>query len=177
VACPERRLQWRALLDTYPGLKVGITWQGGLKRTFRSRRTIGLNELKPLFRIPGITWVSLGYEEDTERQIKEFQAENPILGMDIKHWKRAVQSDDYDDTAALVAELDLIISVPTAVVHLAGGLGKEVWVMRPELARWFYWQSGADGKNIWYPNVKCFSQKGRIWPTMELAGILESRVR
>jgi tetratricopeptide (TPR) repeat protein len=176
IADPQRRLQWRALLDTYPGLKVGITWMGGLKRTFRNRRSLDLEKMRDWFQLAGITWVSLAYEEEAQEQVDEFR-KNDITGTNILHWKRALQTDDYDDTAALVAELDLIISVPTAIVHLAGALGKEVWVMRPEKARWFYYQERkSDGKLVWYPNVQCFPQVRSDWPIKEIAEKLREKL-
>ena len=68
--------------------------------------------------------------------------------------------NDYDDTAALVAELDLVISVPQAVVHLAGALGKECWCIAPDVARWIYGKTGE--KHHWYKSVRIF----RDWETV-----------
>src|SRR6185312_9060625 len=78
-------------------------------------------------------FVSLQYRDSPE--IEQFEG---MYGIKIHHWKRAVQSDDYDDTAALVESLDLVISVTTSVIHLAGGLGKECWVLTPKQPMWRY---------------------------------------
>jgi hypothetical protein len=82
------------------------------------------------------------------------------MGMNIHHWAYATETDDYDDTAALVDELDLIITVPQAVAHLAGALGKETWVMAPDVTRWIYGKHG--NEHPWYGSAKVF----RGWDTM-----------
>src|SRR5678815_2207030 len=124
-ADPERRIQWRALLDSLPGKKVGLAWVGGSRGTFRTRRSLSLEALLPILKVDGVSWVSLQYMDPTE-EIAEMEAAH---GIKIHHWPRAAESQDYDDQAALVAELDLVITVCTAVVHLSGSLGKECWVL------------------------------------------------
>lgn len=154
---PDRCLQWRALLDTLPGKKVGIAWTGGLDNTFKTRRSLNLKALLPILQIPGITWVSLQYKDPTE-EIAEFENET---GIKIHHWKRASESKDYDDVAALVNELDYVVSVCTAVVHLCGGLGKECHVLVPSKPRWWY---GLTGKSsVWYKSLTFWRQKGSDW--------------
>jgi tetratricopeptide (TPR) repeat protein len=165
VADPDRRVQWRALLDTLPGKKVGIAWTGGSRGTFRERRSLSLDALLPILRTPGASFVSLQYSDPSD-EITEFEAVHEVK---IHHWPRCTESQDYDDTAALVAELDLVISVCTAVVHLAGALGKECWVLVPTKARWFY---GLQGKRSpWYASVEMFRQEEE-WPIGEVAGRL-----
>ena len=81
-------------------------------------------------------------------------------GKDIIHWPESII--DYEDTAALIMGLDLVISVCTAVVHLAGALGKEVWVMTPSIPEWRYQASGSEMP--WYPSAKLFRQApGEPW--------------
>ena len=74
--------------------------------------------------------------------------------MTLPHWQDAL--DDYDETAALVCALDLVISVCTAVIHLAGALGKPVWVLVPAVAEWRYLDRGE--KLPWYPSSRLFRQ-------------------
>lgn len=162
VADPERRLQWRALLDQLPGKKVGIAWTGGWKNTFKVRRSLSLERLLPILRTEGVSWVSLQYQDPKD----EIEAFKETHGIEIKHWARAAESDDYDDQAALVAELDLVISVCTSVVHLSGGLGKECWVLVPNKPRWFYGIKGK--KSPWYSSVEMFRQEVE-WPLEEVA--------
>ena len=169
VADPERRLQWRALLDTLPGKKVGIAWTGGLDNTFKSRRSFNLEGLLPILKTPGVTWVSLQYK-DPSAEI-ELMAERH--GIEVKHWERAVGKNvDYDETAALVAELDAVVSVTTATIHLCGALGKECYVLVPKRCRWFY-QANAEGKHRWYDSLKLYRQQDK-WPVERLAADLKA---
>lgn len=152
IADPERRLQWRALLDSLgPKLKVGIAWTGGNKNTGKARRSLDLDDLLPILR-QDATFVSLQYGDSPEIDVLKRDH-----GITVHHWKRATQSEDYDDTAALVAELDLVITVQTAVVHLSGALGQKCWAMLPKTPRWFYGISGSSMP--WYESVKLYRQK------------------
>jgi tetratricopeptide (TPR) repeat protein len=168
VADPERRLQWRALLDTLPGLKVGLAWTGGKKDTGREFRSMPLEKLLPILQTKGVSFVSLQYQDPLD-EIRELHEAH---GITVHHWKRAAEASDYDETAALVAELDLVITVCTAVVHLSGGLGKECWVLVPRKPRWFY---GIDGqRSPWYRSVEMFRQADE-WPIREVAARLAER--
>jgi tetratricopeptide (TPR) repeat protein len=166
-ADPERRVQWRALFDTMRKPVIGIAWTGGIPSTGKEKRSLSLADLEPIFRSVEATWVSLEYR-DCEEEIREFEKNT---GIKIHHWKRATQTKDYDDTAGLVAELDLVLSVTTAVVHLAGALGKECWCIAPNLPRWFY---RLEGDLPWYKSVKMFRQK-KEWPIEEIARLLKLR--
>ena len=75
-------------------------------------------------------------------------------GVNVEHWQDAL--DDYDETAALVAALDLVISVQTAVAHLTGALGRPVWVMVPAAPEWRYLAAGE--RMPWYPSARLFRQ-------------------
>lgn len=140
VADPERRIQWKALLDTLPGRKIGVMWQGGTRRTGEQKRSMTLETLLPILKLPDVTWVSLNHRPDAETEIDAFEQQH---GIKIHHWKRGVDTDDYDDTAALVSELDCIVSVTTAVIHLAGALGKEAHVFVPLKPTWRYADEGS----------------------------------
>lgn len=171
VADPERRLQWRALLDSLgPKLKVGISWKGGLNATGKKYRSISLDSLEPVLR-QDATFVSLQYRDPTE-EIAEFYDKS---GVKIHHWARAAEARDYDETAALVAELDCVISVTTSVIHLSGGLGKECLVLTPSLPTWRY---GLEGNLPWYNSVELIRQKDKSWldPIHEAAYRLRNRI-
>lgn len=156
---PERRVQWKALLDTLPGKKVGIAWKGGVPMNFAGRRSLELSGLASLLRTPGITWVSLEYKDPSD-EIKNFCRKNP--GVNMVHWSRAVgKGADYDDTAALVAELDCVVSVCTSVVHLCGAIGKECHVLVPKIPRWFY--ESDSQKHRWYDSLILYREKEK-WP-------------
>ena len=161
-ADPERRIQWKALLDTLPGKKVGIAWTGGLPNTFRGRRSRSLEALLPILKTPGITWVSLQYKDPTD-EIKAFTEKH---GIEIKHWARASQAYDYDDTAALVSELDCVVSVCTSLVHLCGALGQKCLVMVPKRARWWYGIGG--NESDWYESIEFYRESDK-WPAEKIA--------
>jgi hypothetical protein len=147
-ADPERRIQWRALFDSYNKPTIGICWSGGNFRTGKSKRTVGLDAFRDLIQRYDATWVSLQYK-DAEEEIEK-------TGLPIRQFKRATLTDDYDDTAALVAECDLVIGIHTTVHHLAGALGVPSLILVPNKALWLY-QFG-DGLP-WYGNQKYFRQR------------------
>lgn len=157
VADPERRIMCRSLLDSLdtPGQprkkKIGISWSGGLKDTGSARRSVLLYDLMPILKQDAI-FVSLQYRDAEEIVVLE---ENH--GVKVHHWPWLVQSKDYDNTAALVAELDMVISVTQSVVHLAGALGIPAMVLVPKEPMWRYRLSGSDF--LWAKCVKLFRQK------------------
>jgi len=135
------------------GPKIGIAWTGGLPNTGSIKRSLSLESLEPILRSCNATWVSLEYKDRHD----EIQAFTKKTGIQIIEPKEA-RSQDYGETASLVAGLDLVISVCTAVVHLSGALGKEAWVLVPSKPRWFY---GMDtDKSPWYKSVQLFRQRG-----------------
>lgn len=151
-ADPQRMAYWRSKLDGLgTGLKVGISWKGGTVYTHRMRRTLSLDKLLPLFSVPGVRWVNLQYGE----RDSDIAALRERHGVKIADWPEAIDGD-YDETAALVSGLDLIISVCTSVIHLGGALGRPVWVMVPFAPEWRY---GLHGENMpWYPSVLLWRQ-------------------
>jgi len=149
---PARIDEWRKRLATVgPGFKVGIAWRGGLPQTRASRRSLALTDLLPIVSNPGCRFVSLQYTRCAE----ETGAMSQSTGMRVHHWQEAL--DNYDETAALVCALDLVISVQTAVVHLAGALGKPAWVLVPSAPEWRYLASG--DAMPWYSSVRLFRQQ------------------
>lgn len=162
VADPVRRKQWRAIFDELPGKKIGIAWTGGRKNTFGERRSFKLEDWLPILQKPH-TFVSLQYR-DPQAELDALKAK---YGIEVQHYKFATAHWDYDSTAALVAECDLVISATTAVVHLCGALGKECLVLVPRKPRWFY---GKEGQRIpWYRSVELFRETRAGWPIQEVA--------
>jgi tetratricopeptide (TPR) repeat protein len=144
--------RWRPRLESASRLRVGISWRGGTSRTRALLRSIPLADWAPILGIEGISFYSLQYTpcEDEVRACKD------KLNDAVTHWPDAI--DDYYETAALVASVDLVITVQTAVAHLAGALGKPVWVLVPARPEWRY---GARGEQIpWYPSARLFRQSG-----------------
>lgn len=148
----ERTKYWQEKLAALgDGLKVGISWRGGTVYTNRNRRTLSLDALRPLLAQAGVRWINLQYGERTA-EIAGFKSAH---GIEITDWPEAIDGD-YDETAALVNGLDLVISVCTSVIHLGGALGRPVWVMVPRAPEWRY---GVEGETMpWYPTVRLFRQ-------------------
>jgi Tfp pilus assembly protein PilF len=148
---PARVEYWRARLSALGGRRViGLSWRGGLANTGRTRRSIALEQLRPLLELPGTRFVSLQYGEVAG----ELAALERSRGIRVEHWPDVIASAD--DTAALICALDLTVSVCTAVVHLTGALGRPAWVMVPWVAEWRY---GKQGESMpWYPSVRLFRQ-------------------
>jgi hypothetical protein len=162
VADPVRRQQWRAVFDSMPGKKIGIAWTGGRQNTFAERRSFDLEALLPILKTDN-TFISLQYRDPQD----EIDALKEKHGIDVKHYRFATAHADYDSTAALVAECDLVISATTAIAHLCGALGKECLVLVPRKPRWFY---GKEGRRIpWYKSVELFRQTKEGWPIAEVA--------
>jgi tetratricopeptide (TPR) repeat protein len=140
IADPERRLQWRALFDSWKKPVVGLCWSGGKAATHKKERSVGLEAFRPFIEShPEWQFVSLQYTDATD--------EIAASGLPVKHIARAVQSPDYDDTAAFVAELDNIVGIHTTVHHVAGAMGKKSTILVPSRPLWNY----ATGDSLpWY---------------------------
>ena len=144
VADPGKMERWRLRLSALgTGLKVGVSWRGGSAKSRSGMRSLTLDALSFIFAVPGAAFISLQYDAP----ILEIQEFNERSGFELVHFQQAI--DDYDETAALVASLDLVISVCTAVIHLGGALGTPVWVLAPTVPEWRY---GISGEAMpWYP--------------------------
>jgi tetratricopeptide (TPR) repeat protein len=147
----ERTAAWQARLATLgKGLKVGLSWRGGTQASRTRLRSLSLVDLLPVLRVEGVQFVDLQYT-DTVAERARLENEH---GVRLTHWPGALA--DYDETAALVSALDLTLSVCTAVVHLAGALGRPAWVMTPYSPEWRYGHAGE--AMIWYPSVRLVRQ-------------------
>jgi tetratricopeptide (TPR) repeat protein len=133
--------------------KIGISWRGGTKATNKAARQIPLEAFLPIFKTVDAEWISLQYHEMSQKEVDHMKEK---YGVTIHHWQDVM--DDYDMTAALVENLDLVVSVPQSVVHLAGALGKETIQLSPKQAMWQVGVYGEDApwykcvKNIWQPD-------------------------
>jgi tetratricopeptide (TPR) repeat protein len=150
-ADPARVTRWGTrLAGLRPGLKVGLSWRGGVPMTGNVLRSIPLERLLPLLRQEGISFVSLQYGDARG----ELDRVARLHGISVQHWQEAI--DDYEETAALMCALDLTVSVCTAAVHLGGALGRPVWTMAPLRPEARY---GVSGDTMpWYASVRMFRQ-------------------
>lgn len=144
-------------LSKYKKLKIGISWKGGYKATRKDLRTIPLENWRPIFMLDA-DFFSLQYTNNAKLEIDEFCGNSDIK---IHHWQDMI--DDYDLTAAFVDNLDLIISIPTSIVHLAGAMGKECLCLTQSQPSWSF---GVEGEMPWYGSVKLFRQVGDDWDSV-----------
>lgn len=129
--------------------RVGISWKGGGAKMGRvQKRSVPLTWWKPILDIPDIEFVSVQYGLGKEEDLDVMDA----LGYDIKRFPE-VDAHDYYETARLVASCDLIITVCTSVVHLAGALGVPCWVLTPKHPAWRY---QSKGPMPWYRSVRLY---------------------
>lgn len=122
-------------------LKIGISWAGGVQSTRAHVRSMPLSTLEHLIRSIPADWYSLQYHESAAPEVCRFEEST---GIRIKHFPDTLLAHDYDKTASLVAGLDLVITVCTTVMHLAGALGVPTWVMTPHRAPWVMGIEGTD---------------------------------
>lgn len=130
---PDRVDMWRGLFAKQGKPVIGIAWTGGVAWTGDRFRKIALDQLMPIFESVDAVWISLQYK-DAGREIAAFKSKHP--GVDLRQYAFGTLTNDYDDTAALVAALDLTIAPPTSVVHLAGGLGAPCVAMKAPISCW-----------------------------------------
>ena len=178
-APPDRLAHWRAVLDqrlpsaptaTVRPRRVGLVWRGSTAFENDAERSLpDLSLLAPLWQVPGLHFISLqkGAGEDEARRPPPGQ---PLLDI-------AADLHDFADTAAVIAQLDLVISVDTGVAHLAGALGKPCWVLLPSyMTDWRWLEHRSDSP--WYPGVvRLFRrQPGQDWPVEALRDALAQGV-
>jgi hypothetical protein len=146
---------WRARLAGLGGLKIGLVWAGGSRpelpwaAAVDGRRSMTLKQMAPLAGLAGVSFVSL------QKDGPAAQAADPPAGLVLHDF--TAELEDFTDTAALIAVLDLVISVDTAVAHLAGALGKPVWLLNRFDSCWRWLLDRDDSP--WYPGLRQFRQK------------------
>jgi tetratricopeptide (TPR) repeat protein len=138
---------WRQRLQK-DGLRVGLAWAGSPKHSRDSWRSIPLAQLAPLLNIPGTTFCSLQMGPGAE-QVKQMGPNARLIDLQD-------EQEDFADTAAIVANLDLVISVDTSVAHLAGAMGKPLWVILSNAPDWRWFLEREDSP--WYPTARLFRQ-------------------
>jgi len=148
AADPARRAEVAHMLVAHGDVRrVGIAWTGSRDNTLNRRRSVPPVSLAPLFRLPGIAWFSLHRSVD-EGDIGDVPGAQAL--------NRLPAREDFDGMAALVAELDLVISVDTSIAHLAGALARPTWVVLAYAPDWRWHPGRADSP--WYPTARLFRQ-------------------
>jgi hypothetical protein len=173
---------WQTKLAADTNFKVGICWQGNARYSTQALRravafkSVQLNQFAPLFTIPGVSIYSLQRIDGTE-QIADCPFKNRLITFDAPFDQ---QHGRFMDTAAVMKQLDLVISVDTGICHLAGAFNIPTWILLPEPADWRWLLDRVDSP--WYPSVRLFRQtKAQDWDsviqkiTYELAYIVPNK--
>jgi tetratricopeptide (TPR) repeat protein len=133
---------WAARIGEAPGFKVGLVWAG------TSAGALELRLFQQMFEVAAVSWFSLQVG-DNSSDISSFDS---VKISDLSPWLV-----DFAETAAAVCQLDLVISVATSVAHLAGALGRPIWILLPYAAEWRWLLRREDSP--WYPTARLFRQR------------------
>jgi Flp pilus assembly protein TadD len=165
---PARAAAWQArLAAALPEghLRVGLAWAGRPTHPNDANRSTALATLAPLAALPNIAFVSL-QKGPAAAEANHWPGPATLLALDA-------ELHGFEDTAALLPALDLVLSVDTALVHLAGAMGRPCWVMLPFAPDWRWLAGRADSP--WYPSLRLFRPTApRAWPALvaQLAALL-----
>lgn len=156
-AAPADIDTWAAKLDQLTNndrasLRVGFVWAGNPEHGNDRRRSIPLRKWTPLFTIPGVQFFSLQKGHGTAEQLGTLSKKLPVFNI-------GEGFGDFADTAAAMANLDLVISVDTSVVHLSGALGRPTWTLLAYTPDWRWLRDREDSP--WYPSMRLFRQPKR----------------
>lgn len=152
--CGTRFQHWKTqfLIAQREKPVIGVAWTGGVPHTNARNRRVSLEDLLPVLNLPA-HFVSLQYR-DASREIAAFTAQHPSI--DLVQYDWATITDDYDNTAALVAACDYVLCIQTAVARTAGALGVPTLVLVPTASNWFY---GAEGDSVpWHKSISVIRQ-------------------
>ena len=154
----EKLERWHYALDGVAALKVGVVWAGNPRHKGDRQRSLSAEAVLPQLVMPGVQLYSLQKEPRPE-DIPVIAA----LGAAVIDLAPAL--GDFADTAAAVAALDLVIAVDTSVAHLAGALGRPVWMLLPHALDWRWLRDRADSP--WYPTMRLFRQhRPQAWESV-----------
>ena len=144
---PALEMAWQQRLSGIRGRRIGLAWAGNPALLDDAKRSVPLATFEPLRAVQGVQLVSL--------QKERASAETALW--DASLFDPMTLCDDFMDTAALIANLDLVISVDSAVAHLAGALGKPVWLLNRYGSEWRWGLAGE--RSAWYPSMRIFRQR------------------
>jgi len=164
-ALPEDEERWRERLGEGNQPRVGLVWNGGSRAdqpelwAVNERRNVPLDLFAQALDIPGIDFVSLQKGDPAESEIRGREGEYWKLGRLYNH---AAELTDFADTAGLIANLDLVISVDTSTAHLSAAMGKPTWILNRYDTCWRWLLDRQDSP--WYASVKLYRQSAdRDW--------------
>ncbi|MDA1015234.1 MAG: tetratricopeptide repeat protein, partial [Planctomycetota bacterium] len=151
LTAPKLRPPLQSVLAALPPRtrKVGIVWRGNPAQARDVHRSCSLQAFAPLASLSEVTLISLQTDDPSQSKIADVSAGFPIVDV-------GGELRDFADTAAVINELDLIVTVDTAIAHLAGALGAKTWLLLSHTPDW-RWQLGRDD-SPWYPHTRLFRQ-------------------
>jgi ADP-heptose:LPS heptosyltransferase len=152
-ATPERVNEWQQRLDEVSGFRVGIVWQGNPGFKSDLNRSFPLQQFAPLAALDGVSLLSLQKGQEGVEQIAAFKTSYNLVDVD----ETLDRERDFMDTAAIMMNLDLVVTSCTSVANLAGALGVPTWVVLGENADWRWLLDREDSP--WYPSVRLFRQQ------------------
>lgn len=151
-AKPERLVHWREKFGTEKGLRVGLVWAGDPRKhapnssLIDGMRSMHFDQLRPLLNLPGVIFYSVQVGADAAAQLTDAPQVIDFTG----------ELSDFQETAALAANLDLAICVDTSSAHLIGAIGKPVWLLNRFNTCWRWMLERNDSP--WYPSMRIFRQ-------------------
>jgi ADP-heptose:LPS heptosyltransferase len=149
--------KWRPPIEALPGKRIALAWAGHGRHPNDRNRSIDLKLLEPLLGIEGISFISI------QRDLRDEDAALLARHANVTHVGAGLA--DMADTAAVAALTDLTIAVDTSVVHLAGAMGRKVWVLLPFSPDWRWTVTGTHSP--WYPQARLFRQPAPgDWPSV-----------
>jgi tetratricopeptide (TPR) repeat protein len=144
----ERLAKWRERIERLPGVRIALAWSGSAAHANDRNRSLALARFEPLLGLDTVSFVSI------QRELRDEDAATLARTPRLTHVGDDLR--DFEDTAAVVSLCDLVISVDTSVVHLAGALGRPTWVLLPFWPDW-RWMLDRDD-SLWYPTARLFRQ-------------------
>ncbi|MGE0441749.1 MAG: tetratricopeptide repeat protein [Gemmatimonadales bacterium] len=152
VAEAAARTKWAERLAALgPGRRIGLCWRSGLVTAARARHYPPLDELRPLLETPGVVWVNLQYDDCTT----ELETMKSEWGVTVHSWAGENLRDDLESVAGLIAELDAVVTAPTAVSSLAGALGRPTW----QLDSGSDWTVFGEARSPWFPTIRVVAKR------------------
>jgi tetratricopeptide (TPR) repeat protein len=156
---PDLVAHWRRQLAPVRGFRVGIAWQGSPRHAWDRHRSVNLEQFEPLARIGGVHLISLQKGPGSD-QLRALAGRFPVLSLGELLDEA---SGPFMDTSAVLANLDLVVSVDSAIAHLAGAMGVPAWLALSYTPDWRWLLGRSD--NLWYPTLRLFRQSSLgDWP-------------
>jgi tetratricopeptide (TPR) repeat protein len=163
---PTRCVMYRALLaDLGAGKKIGVMWKGGVGGLDENERTLNLHDLEPLLSQDAV-FVSLSHLPEAKAECDRFYDQT---GLRVHHFPFITQSNDYDDAAALISQLDATVCMTGTAAHCAAALGVNSHVLVPKMPYWRYLHTGSTMP--WYRSMTMHRQTDK-WPVEEVRDAL-----